>query len=247
MIKKVLLIVLVLVGLSLMANNFIRVALDNNKDSIGIIEHTIYKNSEKSSPMSSAQMGSKLINLSMPDGFIDYRNSKIKSLELLYEQQSNISNDDTIVLMGADKESLNFIKSGKGVESKITRLIMLYENGSKASIFTPEILYRMEDAYKDGVLEFSKATEYTEQGTTIIEEDLFQESSGHPLYVMRIVKRTIKPNNGESYKTISANPMALINEKVFHLQIEREFESQDDIDFVIKVAKEWGNKLLSIN
>jgi len=247
MIKVVLSSIAIVIGLALIANNFVRVASEGEVDSVGIVEYAIKQDSKMRNTESHIQMGKEWINLAMPDGFIDYRDSKIKSLELLYEQASNSSNSETLVFVGANNKTVDFIRSGKGVKPKTTKLIMLYENGSKTAIFTPEILYRIESSYKDGSLAFSKATEYTEQGVTTIEEDLFQERSEHPLYVMRIVKKTIKPNNGKPFKTISANPMVLVNGKVFHLQIEREFESQEDIDFVIKVAKEWGNKLLSIN
>lgn len=247
MIKIVFSLAAMVIGLALIINNFVRVASEGEKDSIGIVEYNIEQDSKIRNTEPYIQMGKELINLAMPDGFVDYRDSKIKSLEQLYERSSSLDSSITLVSIGINNDAVDFIRTNKGVKPKLTKLTILYENDSKSAIFTPDILYKMEDTYKNEVLEFNKPAKYTEQGITIIEEKLFQEKSVHPLYLIRVTKKTMKSNNQALYLSVSCNPMVLINGKVFHLQVDREYNSQEDIDFVIRIAKEWGNKLLSIN
>ena len=250
MIKVVFSLAAIVIGLALIINNFVRVAPEGEKDSVGIVEYNIEQDSKIRNTEPYIQMGKELINLAMPDGFVDYRDSKIKSLEQLYElyeRSSSLDSSMTLVSIGINNDAVDFIRTNKGAKPKGTKLTMLYENDSKSAFFTPEILYKMEDAYKNEVLEFNKPVKYTEQGTTVIEEELFQEKSEHPLYLIRVTKKIIKSNNQAPYLIISCNPMALINGKVFHLQVEREYDSQEDVDFVVRIAKEWGDKLLSIN
>ena len=248
MIKAILSLVMIVVGVALIINNFVRISPESDKDSIGIVAHTIDQGLKARNTEFSIQMGAKLINLAMPDGFVDFRDSRIESIEQLYELQSNsISSESALVLMGIDNKVVDFVKTNKGVKPKATKLTMLYEKDSKTSIFTPEILHKIEGAYKNNVLEFNKPSEYTELGVTVIEEELFQEKSEHPLHLMRITKRIIKSNSQEPYLTISCNSIVLVGGKAFHLQVEREYDSPKDVDVVIKVAKDWGDKLLSIN
>ena len=247
MIKVVFSLAAIVIGLALIVNNFVRVVPEGEENSVGIVEYNIEQDSKIRNTEPYIQMGKELINLAMPDGFVDYRDSKTKSLEQLYEKYSSLDSGITLVFMGIGNDVVDFIRTNKGEKPKVTKLAMVYENDSKSAIFTPEILYKMEDAYKNEVLEFNKPVKYTEQGITIIEEELFQEKSEHPLYLIRVTKKTIKSNNQAPYLSVSCNPMVLINGKVFHLQVEREYDSQEDVDFVVSIAKEWGDKLLSIN
>ena len=154
MIKVVFSLAAIVIGLALIINNFVRVAPEGEKDSVGIVEYNIEQDSKIRNTEPYIQMGKELINLTMPDGFVDYRDSKIKSLEQLYElyeRSSSLDSSMTLVSIGINNDAVDFIRTNKGAKPKGTKLTMLYENDSKSAFFTPEILYKMEDAYKNEV------------------------------------------------------------------------------------------------